>query len=208
MTTTIICADAVAWMEGGDCPPCSVVTSPPDQAEIGCSMDEWRVWYLRACYAACRCLAPGAPAVFYGTDRKHEGEWVSKARIFTDAANQAGLHLLWHKIALRRPVGSTDLLRPGYSHLMAFGDAISRPGRATPDVFDRGRTLYPNGMGLAAARLAVEFAMRPDLPLVDPFCGRGTVPAVADALGANAIGVDIDPQQVEAAQALRLKVRG
>jgi hypothetical protein len=203
----IVCADAVAWMEGGECPPCSIVTSPPDQAEIGGTLDDWAVWYLRACAAAGRCLAPGAPVVFYGTDRKAEGRWLSKSAIFTEAAHQAGLHLLWHKVALRHPVGATDLHRPGYSHLMAFGDDTCRPGKATPDVFDRGRTLYPNGMGLVAARVACEFAVRPDLPLVDPFCGRGTVPAVADALGANAIGVDIDPQQCEAARTLRLRRR-
>lgn len=202
----IICADALKWLES-DCPPCSIVTSPAEQAEIGGTIPEWRDWYLAACSLMFRALAPGAACVIYSTDRKFEGEWISKPAMMNVAAREAGVRQLWHKIALRKPVGSTDIHRPAYTHLIAFGGPEARPGAASPDVFERGKTVYPNGMGLIAARFAVQFAMRPGLPLVDPFCGRGTVPAVAEALGAEAIGVDILESQCDLARALKLQLR-
>ena len=38
--------------------------------------------------------------------------------------------------------------------------------------------------------------------MVDPFCGHGTVLAVANALGMDAIGVDISTRMVRKARAL------
>lgn len=145
-------------------------------------------------------------AVFYVTDRKADGGIYSKPAILFRAANEAGLRPLWHKIALRRGVGKVDLHRPTFSHMIAFS-ADGRGGSATPDVIDRGPMLYPNATGLSAASAAVKFAARPGVPLVDPFCGQGTIPAVADALGFDAIGVDIDPAQCEKARALKLRAR-
>lgn len=67
--------------------------------------------------------------------------------------------------------------------------------------------IYPNAMGLKAAAFALRFAGGFSRRIIDPFCGRGTVPAVADALGFDAIGVDIDPAQCERAAALSLRLR-
>ncbi|MBS67227.1 MAG: hypothetical protein Tp170SUR191951_14 [Prokaryotic dsDNA virus sp.] len=206
MPKRIVCADALEWL-AGDCPPCSVVASPPDQNELGCSIEDWEVFYRTALERTFAVLAPGAPAVIYATDRKAEGQWHSKAAMIMGLGEAAGLRVLWHKIVLRRGVGKADIHRPGYSHLIALGDEKTRPGTATPDVIERGHMLYPNAMGMTAAKLAIEFAGRPRLPLVDPFCGRGTVPAMAEAMGLDAIGIDIDPAQCKAAEALRLRRR-
>lgn len=202
----IICADALPWL-GSDCPPCAIVTSPAEQAEIGCTMEEWRDWYLRACELSFRALATGAPALIYSTDRKYNGGWVSKPYLMCVAAERAGVRLLWHKIVLRREPGACDVHRPGYTHLCAFGDADCRPGAVSPDVIRRGKMIYPQAMGADAAFFACAFAGREGLPIVDPFCGKGTVPAVANALGFDSIGVDILPEQCEAAQRCTIEGR-
>jgi tRNA G10 N-methylase Trm11 len=38
--------------------------------------------------------------------------------------------------------------------------------------------------------------------VVDPFCGHGTVLAVANALGLDALGVELSPRRCRAARAL------
>lgn len=199
----VICADADEWLDGkGNLG--AVVTSLPDAAEIGGGLNEWETWFVRLAERCMRVASPDAPSVFYQTDRKGDGVLHSKASLLFRAAQAAGVNALWHKIALRRSVGAVDLHRPGYTHLIAFS-RDANPGRASPDVFDAGRMIYPNAMGLAAAGVAVRFAALSSTTIVDPFCGRGTVLAIANALGLNAVGVDIDPQQVAYAQRLEIQ---
>jgi hypothetical protein len=187
---TVVCADALTWLPGYSG---AIVTSPPDAEEIGATITEWEKWFFAA-VTACAKSANGAPCVFYVTDRKHAGQTHSKAGAVLAAM---GTPPTWHKIALRRPVGSVDIHRPGFSHLIAFN---GRPGRATPDVFERGPCLYRNATGLNAARVACAWVGGQASEVCDPFCGIGTIPAVANALGLDAIGVDIDPAQCRAAE--------
>lgn len=203
MGKQIICADALAWLDSDACPPCSIITSPPDANELDdMPAPEFARWYRRA-IDLCIYAAAG-PVIIYCTDRKTGGQWLSKAGIIIEAAQAVGWRLLWHKIVLRRGPGLIDIHRPGYSHLIAIGGAGIKPGQASPDVMERGRMLYPNGMGMIPARLAITFAARAGLPIIDPFCGMGTVPALALALGLDSIGVDIDPIQCAHAQNLFL----
>lgn len=202
MAKTIICADAVKWMATTDLKG-SVVTSLPDPEEINATPEEWRKWFVNASSLAMALAKPSAPSIFYQTDRKADGRTYSKAGLLIEAANQRGVCLLWHKIVLRRQVGSIDLHRPGFTHLMAFS-AKGKPGVASPDVIERGEMIYPNAMGIKVARFAVEFAGHYDRLILDPFCGRGTIPALADALGFNSVGVDIDNSQCEKASRLKL----
>ena len=44
--------------------------------------------------------------------------------------------------------------------------------------------------------------------ICDPFCGHGTVLAVANALGLSAIGVDLSRKRVRKARALRVVLAG
>ena len=198
----IICADALQWMLGPIVPG-AVVTSLPDAEEIGISPDEWKNWFRRGAYYAMKLARPDAPAIFYQTDRKAGGAILSKPYLLMQAAEHAGLRLLWHKIVLRRDEGKVDIHRPGYTHLMAFS-AKGKPGAASPDVIARGAMAYPNAMGMIAARFACEFAGASCGRIIDPFCGRGSVPAMANALGFSAIGCDIDPAQCDFARKLSL----
>lgn len=192
-----LCADALAWLSSADIPPLSaIITSLPDADEVAETMDydEWRGWFS---LAASRCLLaaePSMPIVFLQTDRLHGGRTESKAKMIGFAADYVGMHLLWHKIVLRRQPGQTDLHRPTYSHLVAYSIG-ARPGSRTPDVLAPSPSLYKNGMPWAAARTAVDYAVGQGAEcVIDPFCGYGTVLAAADEVGVESIGVDIDPQ--------------
>jgi hypothetical protein len=197
---TIVCADALDFLAENRVG--AIVTSPPDADEIEASPEDWEAWFAGALGACFR--ASLGPVVVYVTDRKGGGRLFSKAAMVHAAAAAAGVAPAWHKIALRRDVEATDLFRPTFSHLIAFGGP---PGVATPDVFRRGAVLYPNGTGIVATRVAIEWAggLSSDRVVLDPFCGRGTIPAVAEALGFDAIGVDLDPDQCDRARALKLR---
>ncbi|HWA72435.1 MAG TPA: DNA methyltransferase [Polyangiaceae bacterium] len=59
-------------------------------------------------------------------------------------------------------------------------------------------------MGVSACQLACRFLIEetPTRRVVDPFCGHGTVLAVANAMGLDALGVDISVRQCRAAKKL------
>lgn len=172
----------------------------PDAAEVDMEMSEWRSWYVDAAYA---CLTASAgPTVFLATDRKVDGHWISKPRLLLEAADWRSV--LWHKIALRRPVSGVDPHRPTYSHLIAFGPG--RPGGLRPDVIDSGQYLWRNGIGVDAARFVVDYIAEVGAgrPLINPFCGVGTLLAAANERGLEAYGCDTDPGRANKARTLEL----
>jgi DNA modification methylase len=48
--------------------------------------------------------------------------------------------------------------------------------------------------GFEAAKVCVEFCKKFSNRVCDPFCGHGTVLHVAEELGMDSVGVDIDPE--------------
>jgi hypothetical protein len=146
-------------------------------------------------------------AIFYLGDRRYRSRLLSKATLMCNAAQSLGFHLLWHKIVLRNEPGKVNLYRPTYLHLMAFSLSL-KAGRPTPDVIDRGEIIYPDGMNIEAAVLSVHFAADATRANViyDPFCGRGTVLAVANALGLESVGFDISRKQCALARKLRIEL--
>jgi DNA methylase len=203
----VFCADALEWMprhEG----QFAVITSLPDALEAGFTaeqwgrdLERWRGWFIAAARFAMLCAAPEAPAIFYQTDRKADGALISKPRLLQAAAEPIGARLLWHKIALRGRENSVDLFRPSYCHLMAFSQKGSS-GKATADVFERGKLLYKNAMGMTAAEVACNHAGKSGRAILDPFCGQGSVLAIANRLGFDSVGIDLDPEQCEKAARL------
>lgn len=203
MTQVVVqCADALPWLRmpenSGACG--AVVTSLPDAAETGQPLDVWRTWFYDAVQLCLRCTTPGAPTIFLQTDRKQGGQWHSKAHMVLHAAHALGIPCLWHRIVLRRQPGATDLHRPGYSHLLAFGTC--GPGIG-PDVIAGGVKAYANAAGGEAARMAVGFAAGRATMLTDPFCGQGAFPAEAVRTGrfGQVHAVDIDQAQCAATEA-------
>jgi hypothetical protein len=198
----IICADAIAWMRvrgriDGSC----AITSLPDVSEIGQSLPKWREWFLQAVRLVIDRVPDDSAALFFQSDIKRDGAWIDKGALVIRAAEDAGARLLFHKIVCRRPPGMLTQGRPGFTHLVAVSRAMKCPDTlAIPDVMpDAGRSLWIRAMGIRAAAHAVRFARdHVDAKLIfDPFCGVGTVPAVANALGLDALGVELSKKRCE-----------
>jgi hypothetical protein len=153
-----------------------------------------------------RWTAPGMPSVFFQSDVRYQGEWIDKGYLVQRAADQVGAKQVFHKIVCRKPAGTLSQGRAMYSHLLAFtvGDLLI-PKKPSADVLpDAGEKPWSRAMGALACEAACRFlheeagARR----VVDPFCGRGTVLAVANALGLDALGIELSAKRCRAARNL------
>jgi hypothetical protein len=207
---TIIQADALAWMRANEASSdASVVTSLPDVTELELDFDAWRAWFIDAARSVIRWIPPRGVAIFFQSDIRHRGAWIDKGYLVLRAAEEERAIVLWHKIACRHPPGTISLGRPSYSHMICVTrearEAIRQPG---PDVLaDAGFQPWSRAMGVNACRVACRFLGEETSTrvVVDPFCGRGTVLAVANAMGLDALGVDISAKRCRAARALVLE---
>lgn len=206
----VICADAIPWLrERGVIAGASAVTSLPDVSEVNLSLPAWRAWFLEAVRLTLAVVPATQAAVFFQTDIKHEGRWIDKGALVVRAVEDAGAHVLFHKIVCRREPGKLTFGRPGYTHLIAAScEAVAPDVLPLPDVItDPGRQPWVRAMGARAAAQAVRF-VRDQLGarlVVDPFCGVGTVLAAANALGLDALGVEKARKRCERARELVLR---
>lgn len=194
-------ADLFAWLpQVDDVGP--VVAVLPDAAEIGMDHDPvgWLIWYRRAARACIRA-AGSHVAVFAATDRRRDGEWIDKGAILSSVAMSQGRRTLWHKIVLRRDPGKTDVHRPGYTHLLAFGADHHRPGAAIPDVLPPGGHLWRDGLDIGAAAMIARWLrdVQGARCVVNPACGEGTMLTAAARLHMDVYGCDTDAARVATA---------
>ena len=204
-------AEAVAWLRAqGRIAGASVVTSLPDVSELpGLGLDGWRRWFVDAAAAAMRAVPDEGAAVFFQSDTLHRGAWIDKGALVSRAADEAGATLLFHKIVCRLPPGTVTSGRASYSHLLGFARAPRRPRRATADVLpDGGFKPGKKSMGVNACVEACRFVRSETgtRTVVDPFCGWGTVLAVANALGLDAVGVDCSARMCRRARLLEVEL--
>jgi hypothetical protein len=204
------CADAIPWMAArGPIAGACAVTSLPDVSEVGLALPVWRAWFLEAVRRVVDAVPDDGAAVFFQSDIKRDGRWIDKGALVTRAAEDAGAHVLLHKIVLRRPAGMLTAGRPGFTHLIAVSRARRSPEvLPIPDVIaDAGEQKWVRAMGVRAAAHAVRFArdVAGARVIFDPFCGVGTVLAVANALGLDALGVEKNRKRAEAARELRVR---
>lgn len=202
--------DGIAWLARGPLPPDhALVTSLPDRSELRLSLSDWERWFVETAALVCRAAAPEAVAVFFQTDVKHDGRWVDKAFLVQLGAREAGVALLWHKIVCRAPAGVTTFGRPAYAHLLCFSRALRLdPKRSTPDVIPRlGEMAWARAMGVEACEATCRFLVEQTAcrTVVDPFCGVGSVLAVANARGLDAVGVELSRKRAERARTLQLR---
>jgi hypothetical protein len=186
-----------------------VVTSLPDASQVPLSRGQWERWFEDAVALVLSKLAPGAAGMFYQTDvRRRVGGWVDKAALCQRGAAAAGVPLVFHKIVCRAPPGSARRGLAGYAHLLCFGHGIHEDAaRPTPDVLPAaGPTTWTRGMGLDACAFACRWiATHTDTrTIIDPFCGHGTALAVANALGLDALGVEIGKERARLARKLQV----
>jgi hypothetical protein len=201
--------DGVAWLARGTLPPDhAIVTSLPDVSEVARPLDDWRRWFVDTVALACRAVADDAVAIFFQTDIKRDGVWIDKAFLVQQGAAAAGSALLWHKIVCRAPPGTTTFGRPAYAHLLCCSRALRLPpARSTPDVLPAlGDMPWVRAMGTAACDAAARFLLADTAcrVVVDPFCGVGTMLAIANKHGLDAIGVELSRKRAERAAALAL----
>ena len=203
-TRSIVCGDAIAWMDGLDALQGSVLTGLPDiQEMLDLGDDGYSEWFVDAIAKIMLKLPEGQLACFHNTDtRANREDTLSKVQLIFRGVERSGVKasLLWHKIALAVPCGVAKIGRPGYTHMLCFvkGDAVEKTVKYHnfPDVVDRGQLMWSRAMGVIAVMKSVEFIkwyVGDDVVIVDPFCGHGTIAAVANSLGCNSVGVDLSP---------------
>jgi hypothetical protein len=208
----VTCGDGVAFLRRGRLPADqAVVTSLPDASELpGLGFDGWREWFVEGAALCCAAVADEAVAVFYQTDVKRDGRWVDKAHLVLTGADRAGAQLLWHKVVCRAPPGITTFGRPAYAHLLCLSRGLRLPpGRSSPDVLPRlGEMTWARAMGREACEAVARFLLADTAcrTVVDPFCGLGTMLAVANLHGLDAVGVELSAKRAERARRLVLGV--
>ena len=214
-TRTVYCEDALPWLEArGVIDGASFVTSLPDYSELApMSLEEWHAWFTRAARRVIESCPADGVAIFFQSDVVEHGAWIDKGHLVSRAADEAGARLLWHSIVCRAPAGQPVFGRPAYSHMLCF---CRRPGPgprprtkgARVDVLtDAGAKTWTRGMGVLACKAACRFIQSHTASrvVVDPFCGHGTVLAVANALGLDAVGVEWSRRRAQKARNLSLE---
>jgi hypothetical protein len=188
----------------------SVVTSLPDCSELPeWSFDSWRTWFVDAARRVIRWVPEDGVAIFYQSDIRHLGTWIDKGYLVMRAAEEESARLVFHKIVCRKPPGTITHGRASYSHMIGVtrAPASEGPKRPGPDVVpDAGFMPWSKAMGVLACRVACRFLVEEiqSRVVVDPFCGHGTVLAVANELGMDAVGVDASSKRCKAARRLVL----
>jgi len=196
---TVLCQDALPWLEENPSyEGASVVTSLPDVSGLPhLSLREWKEWFRNAAELCLAATPDDGVTIFYQTDIKVEGTWVDKNYLCHRAAEACGAELLWHKIVCRRKVGETCFGRPGYTHLLCYSYA---------DVFaTQGEMTWSRAMGVDSCEFACKYVQShtESSIVIDPFCGMGTVLAVANRRGVSALGIELGKRR--ALRARRLK---
>ena len=205
-------ADAMVWLQAqGKLVGASIITSLPDVSELPhLGLDAWRRWFEDAAALVMECTPDQGVAIFFQSDIKHRGFWIDKGALVSRAAQRAGMSCLFHKIVCRKPPGSSSFGRATYAHMLGF--ARGQPRRQKQERVD----VLPDGgvqpgtksMGVRACLDACRFvkAETTTRTVVDPFCGWGTVLAVANALGLDAVGVDIASRMCRRASKLQIEL--
>jgi hypothetical protein len=205
-------ADAFEWLRARDrLVGCSVVTSLPDVSEVpSLDLPDWSRWFEGAATLIVNAVPDDGVAVFFQSDIKRGGNWIDKGALVQRGAERAGAQLLFHKIVLRKPPGTVTFGRATYSHLLAYSRGVHpRPERATADVLPEvGFMPGTKAMGVNACLDACRFVLRETTTrtIVDPFCGYGTALAVANALGLDAVGVDLSARMCKKARTLTIEL--
>ncbi len=212
---TVIQGDALAWLQAPtvDISECSIITSLPDCSELGAlSFEKWKSWFTQTALLLLQKTPPHGVTIFFQTDIKVDHVWTDKAYLIQKAAESASIPLLFHKIVCKVVPGNATYSRPGYSHLLGFSRSTKpTPALSTADVLAQtGEVTWARGMGVEACREACRFVQRETLTrtILDPFCGHGTVLAVANAMDLDAIGVELGGNRADKARRLNLLPNG
>lgn len=208
---TVYCEDAIAWLtQSEQIENCSCVASLPDISEFsGSSLEQWKKWFIETAKLIMSKSSDEGVSIFYQSDIKLDGTWVDKGYLCQKAAEELGHSLIWHKIVCRIAPGKISFGRPAYSHILCFSKNFRQRklDKSGPDVIPViGAKTWERGMGLEACLLIAQFLKEETntLTLLQPFCGQGSMLAVAEAYGLSSIGIERSHKRAELARKLLL----
>ncbi len=210
----VLSVDAVEWLKNQPVlDGASLVASLPDYSEFPTlTLAQWSEWFTDVAELILRKTPSEGVSIFFQSDIKQEGTWIDKSYLVQKAAEREGSALLWHKILCRTAPGSTTHGRPSYSHLLCFSRGVRADiARATPDVIpDQGEKSWARGMGIHACQHAVRFIQEntSSTRVVNPFCGMGSVLAVANEAGLPALGIERSLKRAQSARELKVARAG
>lgn len=201
----------MAWLEANPAQPrTSVITSVADVSETSLELDAWKAWSIDVMRRILRWIPEDGVAIFFQSDIRRAGVWIDKGYLVLRAVELEAAALAWHKIVCRKPAGTLSLGRSTYSHMIcASRNPRPQPPRLGVDVLpDAGFMPWSKAMGVEACRAACTYLREETdtLLVVDPFCGNGTALAVANAMGLDAIGVDLSDRRCRAARKLTVSL--
>ena len=184
----------------------SVITSLPDVSELELDLVGWKAWFVASAEKVIRWVPEGGLAIFFQSDIRLRGAIVDKSSLIVRAAEAAGADIVFHKIVCRNPPGTIAYGRPSWSHMIALAHGPWEPPRSPgPEVLPAaGFMPWSRAMGVEACREACRYLRENTTTetVVDPFCGQGTVLAVAESMGFSAIGVERSTKRCKAARNL------
>jgi hypothetical protein len=208
----VYCDDAILWLKNAPVTSeSSLIASMPDISEFhATSLADWKKWFTDTAALVLSKTPDEGVSIFYQSDIKMDGTWVDKAFLCQQAAESLGHALLWHKIICRVEAGKATFGRPAYSHILCFSKKLRLHdlGKSTPDVIPViGEKTWERGMGLEACLMIAKFLAEqtPTKTLIHPFCGQGSMIAMANHFGLNAIGIERSPKRAEMARCLTVK---
>ena len=153
-------------------------------------------------------MPAGRGAIFYQTDIKKDGTWVDKGYLVAARRRRSGLRPLWHKSCAARRPGTVTFGRPAYSHMLCFSRGVradlakSTAGRAARG--GRGDVDARHGRAGVPRRVPVRAGAHAHAHGGGPVLRPGTVLAVANALGLDAMGVELSRKRAKKARNLRM----
>eukprot|EP00026_Physarum_polycephalum_P011539 Phypoly_transcript_11773.p1 GENE.Phypoly_transcript_11773~~Phypoly_transcript_11773.p1 ORF type:complete len:221 (+),score=35.05 Phypoly_transcript_11773:246-908(+) len=178
------------------------------------TLEEWKEWFMGVCTLIFKKLPESECAIFCQTDIKiAQGnqfeEWVDKSYLCQKACEGSDCKLMFHKIVAFNSDTEKIYLYygklTGYSHMLCFRKKTCLHSEIIPDVIFRGDQVWEKGSGFNSTLNAVKYCKHLGSKcIIDPFCGKGSILAVANHLGLNAIGVEIKGNLSR--QAMNLKV--
>lgn len=210
----VLTEDAIAWLERQPVlDGASLIASLPDYSEFpSLILLQWQEWFISTAELILRKTPSEGVAIFFQSDIKHEGTWIDKSYLVQKAAEREGSALLWHKILCRNLPGSVTHGRPSYSHLLCFSRGVRVDiAKGSPDVLpDLGEKSWARGMGIHACQLAIRFIRENtnSQRIINPFCGMGSVLAVANEADFPALGIERSPKRAETARGIRVGKAG
>lgn len=193
----IITGDAITWFKAQQNDSLdTVVVGPPDIRDMDMLLTEYLEWYREVVDLTLRKTKPDGFTIFYHTDRKelYNGETIQKADL-TKAAAQFYHRIkpLWHTIAIKHPPGTIDKDRNSYTNILCYTKQKQDSHyNNLVDLIEDGKQYYPDSMGESATEYIIKFInqYKHIKNIIIPFSGSGTVPAMANKYGLNAIGID------------------